>query len=244
MIDVVRFAARPRHGGREQSGARSRPAGASFDNGKQRSPLKRRPLCRLRRSQLYPRRSLERRSPPQPETPHFHATGWTPCADHDRFAVKVPSARIPGSEGISPSHEGKMPLVPGKPAPPRGNSHAAGWSARPCGFAVKVPRVQDERDSASPGCVSPADGAGRSAGRWLFGLPRFMARWRPCPERMAFRTVAALACRHRRAAARRRAILSSCGVDANAPTMIVLADGLDWLKAPTRRSAGVCRTRS
>ena len=49
--DVVRFAARPRHGGREQSGARSRPAGASLDIGKQRSPLKRRLLwCRLRRS--------------------------------------------------------------------------------------------------------------------------------------------------------------------------------------------------
>ena len=37
-------------GGREQSGARSQPAGASLDIGKQRSPIKRRLLCRLRRS--------------------------------------------------------------------------------------------------------------------------------------------------------------------------------------------------
>ena len=50
VTDVVRFAARPRHGGREQSGARSRPAGASLDNGKRRSPLERRSLFRLRRS--------------------------------------------------------------------------------------------------------------------------------------------------------------------------------------------------
>ena len=49
----------------------------------------------------------------------------TPNGD---FAVKVPSARIPGIEGVSPSCEGKMPSIPGKPALRRGDFHAAGGS--------------------------------------------------------------------------------------------------------------------
>ena len=50
-------------GGREQSGARSQPAGASLDIGKQRSPIKRRLLCRLRRSH-YTRRTAGARYRP------------------------------------------------------------------------------------------------------------------------------------------------------------------------------------
>ena len=62
---------------------------------------------------------------------------------------------------------------------------------------------------------------GVSAARWLFGLPRFVARWRPRPERVVFQTVAAVACRHRRTATQWRAIFSSSGVDGHAPTMSV-----------------------
>ena len=65
---------------------------------------------------------------------------------------------------------------------------------------------------------------GVSAARWLFGLPRFVARWRPRPERVVFQTVAAVACRHRRTATQWRAIFSSSGVDGHAPTMSVCAD--------------------
>ena len=66
---------------------------------------------------------------------------------------------------------------------------------------------------------------GVSAARWLFGLPRFVARWRPRPERVVFQTVAAVACRHRRTATQWRAIFSSSGVDGHAPTMSVCEDG-------------------
>ena len=65
---------------------------------------------------------------------------------------------------------------------------------------------------------------GVSAARWLFGLPRFVARWRPRPERVVFQTVAAVACRHRRTATQWRAIFSSSGVDGHAPTMSVCDD--------------------
>ena len=76
---------------------------------------------------------------------------------------------------------------------------------------------------------------GVSAARWLFGLPRFVARWRPRPERVVFQTVAAVACRHRRTATQWRAIFSSSGVDGHAPTMSVCP--LTARAAPGRRAS-------
>ena len=86
VTDVVRFAVRPRHGGREQSGARSRPAGASLDNGKRRSPLERRSLFRLRRSHstvATPRR-VHRFGR---NYPTFMLRGGCQRADHDSLVV-------------------------------------------------------------------------------------------------------------------------------------------------------------
>ena len=94
VTDVVRFAVRPRHGGREQSGARSRPAGASLDNGKRRSPLERRSLFRLRRSHstvATPRR-VHRFGR---NYPTFMLRGGCQRADHDSL-VHVFGSRCPG----------------------------------------------------------------------------------------------------------------------------------------------------
>ena len=50
-------------------------------------------------------------------------------------------------------------------------------------FAVKMIGDWDERSPTTGGCVfNSSRRTRRSAARWLFGLPRFMARWRPRPE--------------------------------------------------------------
>ena len=96
-----------------------------------------------------------------------------------------------------------------------GERHAQAFAVKVLGLGTnKSPQPED----ASQWLMARG---GVSAARWLFGLPRFVARWRPRPERVVFQTVAAVACRHRRTATQWRAIFSSSGVDGHAPTMSV-----------------------
>ena len=146
--DVVRFAARPRHGGREQSGARSRPAGASLDIGKQRSPLKRRLLCRLRRSHY---------TADAPSGAHpFNRDAPLSCCGVDADAPSMSGWRLslPGPrQSASPRRPGSDRRQPRQPRP-----RAAQFARSSVDHATPSPRVRLRRymhDPLSPLPVPP-----------------------------------------------------------------------------------------
>ena len=89
-------------------------------------------------------------------------------------------------------------------------------------FAVKVRRFRDEQVPTTLGCVCTADGvrdgpwqSGSSGSPVWPGGDLALNVW-------CFQTIAAVASRHRRAAARCHAIFLSCRVDDYAPPMSVL----------------------